>query len=308
MADKQAEIKTAQEQVAQLEQTKKGLTIRLATAPQADKSKVQALINDINTRISGAKSALNKLVQAYDLVKQIPGGQQAINKAGEKIGNAIDNFLAKYGNKSFEIVRSPKFSLTFPTPIALIQISGSANIVLSGALKSARTGTTITSEATLSGSLNGSLAINIGAKIAGYQIGLEGGLNVSANATGKSVITLSAAGTDLSASMNPADVNINASAALYFKWGSLGSVADWAIHKGVDNFVLPYIKGASRSGNQINYPLGTIDLLIIKTPIYSLTFSITQARFALNKSGSYSCKIHPTLVSRFNALKKAVGL
>jgi hypothetical protein len=301
--NKQAQVRTAQTQIASLEQNKKQLAQRLAAAPAAQKRSIQTILDDVNKRIAGAKEALQKLISAVDMVQQLPGGKAAVDKAKAAIGSAIDNFLEKYGNKSFEIVRSPKFSLSFPTPIALVQISGGANIVLSGSLKSERNGTTITSQANLTGSLNGNLSVNIGAKIAGVGVGLEGGINVSGNATGTSTLTLSASGTDLSVSMNPADINISASASLSLSV----TPSNFVVNKGL-SLLVPRIPGASLSGSTITYPLGTAELLIIKTPIYSLTFSMTQAKFALNRAGAYSCRIHPKLVARFNALKRAVGL
>jgi hypothetical protein len=312
-ANRQQAVQAAQRQIANFEATKRQLMQRLATAPANLKGQIQNTINQVNQRIAGAKGVLQKLISAVDVVKQIPGGQQAINKAGAKVGSAIDKFLEKYGNKSFEIVRTPKFSLSFPTPVALIGISGSANMTLSGALSSTRSGATITSQATLSGSLQGSLAVTVGFKVnipvfGSKQVGLEGGINLSANATGKTVLTLQAAGTDLSAKFNPADINISASASLYLKWGSLGKIIDSGIQKFIKMTVLSYIKGASLNGNQIDYPLGSAELLIIKTPTYSLTFSIAQARFAGGKEGGYSCRIHDKLKARLNALKKGLGL
>ncbi len=312
-ANRQQAVQDAQRQITNFEATKRQLTHRLATAQANAKREIQNAIDQVNQRIAGARTVLQRLGQAVDLVRQIPGGQQAIDRVGARVGSAIDNFLEKYGNKSFEIVRSPKFSVSFPTPVALIGISGSANMTLSGALSSKRDGATITSEATLSGSLQGSLAVTVGFKVnipivGSKQVGLEGGINISANATGKTVLTLQASGQDLSAKFNPADINISASASLYLKWGSLGGLIDSGIQKFVKMTVLSYIKGASLSGNQINYPLGNAELLIIKTPTYSLTFSIAQARFSGGKEGGYSCRIHPKLKARLDALKKGLGL
>jgi len=324
--ERQQEIQNAQAQIAILEQQKATLSSRLAEiSDESSKRGVQTVLNDINARISGAKTALQKITSAVDLIKKIPNGEitandvntavdlvknipgvdAAVNKVADKMGSSIDKFLEKYGNKKFELVKTPKFSLTFPIGIPLITISGSAQLTLSAELASQRTGATITSQATLAAIFRGQIGIAIGVKILGKQVGVEGGISVSANAIGKSVITLSLAGTDLNASMNPADIEITASAALYLKW-SFGKPINWAINELVDKFVIPSLKGTNRSGNQLNYPLGSIELLVVKTPVYSLTFNMLKGRFSTNKSGTFSCRIHPKLKARLDAIRKGI--
>ncbi len=294
-ATQQSPLETTSQEAQQTQQE---------TTQQETQESQQETTQDENSANSTNKTSTgDKIIAAAGLIKQIPGADKVIAKATDKVASAVDKFLEKYGNKKFEVVKTPKFSLTFPLGIPLITISGSAQLVLSAELASKRTGATITSQATLSGVFTGQIGVAVGIKILGKQIGIEGGISVSASAVGKSVITLSIAGTDLSASMNPADIEITASAALYLKW-SFGKPINWGVNKLVDKFVVPNLKGSNRKGNQLNYPLGSMELLIIKTPVYSLTFSIAQGRFSASKTGSFSCRIHPKLKARFDALKK----
>jgi len=303
-ANRQQEIQNAQRQIASFEEQKSQLTQRLASTPANLKAQVQNAINQINQRIAGARTALQRISQAVDLVRQIPGGQQALDQAGARVGSAIDKFLEKYANYKGEIVRTPSFSLSFPTPIAVVQVSGSANIVLSAELSTRRTGATISGTAKLAGSINGSLGITVGFSlpaVGGLTVG--GGITFAASALGTANITLSASRENLQASITPATVDVQASAGLYVDLPSNAAVK-FALGR-VKDTLAGY--GISINNTRLTYPLGNIKLLQITTPTYSLIFNINAARFETSRSGNgYSCRVHPQLVAKFNALKNAL--
>lgn len=207
---------------------------------------------------------------------------------------AIDAFLRVHGNWRGSILSIPRKDVTFPL-FTGVSASVGASASLSGTLTSRRQGI----GAIAHGQVSGSGFVGVGVTI-GYDIpivgdvsitgGIEGGPDLSASLD----VELELKNSVIHASIAPFSINAALSGRFFL---------ETPIPNKILKYIPAYVKEAVVIKQNVYYPLGKTDLLIIKTPKYSMTFNMKEAQYVYEGStGEYTYYLDP----RIKALIKSI--
>lgn len=211
----------------------------------------------------------------------------AIEEVKALATEVIDAFLRVHGNWRGSLLTIKRKDMTFPL-FTGVSASVGASAAISGALTSRRKGI----GAIAHGQVSGDGYLGVGVMI-GYDVPLVGDVSITGGIEG---------GPSFSASL---DVEIEAKNSVLH-----GSIAPFSINAAlagrffletpIPNKILKYIpayvKEAVVVKQNVYYPLGRTDLLIIKTPKYSMTFNMKNAKYVYEgASGDYTYHLDPRL-------------
>jgi vacuolar-type H+-ATPase subunit H len=239
------------------------------------------------SNIEVAGTTVGDLVSTgYNIVSDIADGTDPTEAVLEHtVGSAVDSFLEEHANYEgtiFDLSYNQTIPV-YPPFNAEVGVSASAEASLS----TERSGATITCSGNVSATARLSIGMSVGFSVAGYGLsvgaGIQGGPDFSAGVS----VSLGASGLDLTGTISPVEIDLSLAAELYF---GVSGIPEELIEWVADQL------GLKTSGNRILYPLGSVSLVIITTPSYSVTFDMAAGRFKnASAQGEFSAVIHPTL-------------
>lgn len=288
MSAKETIIKEAQAKLKELEDKKKyyqtqmkGTIWESAAAP---------LIKELDAEIKKTKDFLATAASSSDLV-----GTVVTEGAKTAALAVLDKFIADYGNKEKSLldVKSPTIPLA---SVGIISAVASVGLTVDAKLSSKREGNKITSEGSIDsqGYIKVGVALGFSAPIIG-KIGIEGGIKGNADLSGKATLELEAVVPDLVAYMNPAAIDFGLSAELYLDLPDIYGVET------VLGWIADAVGFITAKGCSIYYKLGSINILTVTTPTYSIKFSMSKGNFhSPVKSGSFSAKLNKKITDAIN--------
>lgn len=282
MSAKETIIKEAQAKLKDLESKKKYYESQAQNIPfLADSFK--DLSKDLDAEIKKTKEFLATVASSSDLV-----GTVVTEGAKTAALAVLDNFIKDHGNKEKTLVDVATSSIPVFS-VGIISAVVSVGFTLDAKLSSKRDGNKITSE----GSIDAQAYIKVGIAL-GFdvpvigKVGVEGGIKGNADLSGKATLELEAVVPDLAAYMNPAAIDFGLSADLYLDLPDLPGVAT------VLGWVADAVGGGlSADDCTLLYRLGSINILTITSPTYSIKFSMSKGNFhSAVKSGKFSAKLN----------------
>lgn len=233
-----------------------------------------------------------------DIVNDISDGTDPTEAIIEHtVGSTIDDFLeehANYEDTIFELSYNQSIPV-YPPINADVGVSAS----MEAALNSSRDGATITCTGTATATARLSLGMSVGFQVAGYGLSIGAGVQGGPDFNSSISVSLGVSGRNLTGAISPLDIDLSMACEAYFGVSGVPQeLIDWAAEQ----------LGLSTSGNKILYPLGTVSILVITTPSYSITFDMAAGRFKNAKAeGQFNATVHPKLVaaveSVYNSLR-----
>lgn len=294
MSAKEKIIKDTQAALKGLEAQKKKYEQLISSTPFLSKH-YKTLMEGLDVEIKKTKKLLAELTSATDLVTKVT--QKAANEALA----VLDSYIEKYGNHEKELVNlnSPNIPIA---SIGIISAVVSIGLVVEAKLESKRTANKVESKGSISskGYLKVGVQVGFSAPVIG-KLAVTGGIQGSANLLGVAKLELEAALPDLAAYMNPAAIDFSLSASLYL---------DFPTITGLET-VLGWVAGAiprtSVKGCSLFFKLGTLNVLTVTTPVYSIKFSMVKGKFHSAKaSGKYSAKLNKKITDTINYIVQQI--
>lgn len=259
----------------------------------------EVIDNAANVEVAG--TTVGELVTGPvgGFVSDVASGEDITEAAIDNFaGDAIDEFLEKYANYSGTLL-DVGYSQSIPVypPInATVGFSAKAE----ASLESKREGATVTCTGSASASGSLSLGLSIGFTVCGKGVNLFANLENQLNFSSGVSVSLGASGATLTGSVSPLEIDLTLNVNLNI---GVNGVPEEAIQ-----WVGSQL-GKETSGNAIVFPLGSIALLIIKTPSYSASFNIAKGKFTTSSEGEYKAELHPKLKAAIeSAYKTATNL
>ena len=283
---------------------KEGAEVVMQYAPELyeEASKMWSQVEegiDRASNIEVAGTTLGDLVSTgTDIYNDISEGTDPTEAIIEHtVGSTIDTFLEEHANYQgtiFELSYNQSIPV-YPPINADVGVSASAEASLS----STREGAKITCTGTASATARLSIGMSVGFEVAGYGLSIGAGVQGGPDFNSSLSVSLGLSGANLTGTVSPLDIDLSLAAEAYFGVSGIPQeLIDWAAS----------LLGLSTSGNRILYPLGTVSILIVTTPSYSITFDMAAGRFKnASAQGQFSATVHPTLVaaveSVYNSLR-----
>lgn len=279
-------------EVQRMEALKKKLVAQKPTTNTGPKSErrllaLEAEIKQIDDRIAQLRTTSQRCVAPSNLVNR-----NNLRKAGETavaVGeNLIERYLRAYGTiwkgDILPIENCEKF-IPLISGIAGVDVGVVGGIGAEVAAERHNHG--LKCKGSVKGELEPFFGIGVGVSIPVLgELKLTGGIQGGAKAEGTVEIILEIAGGGLKAGITPFTFNIDMVAKVY-------------IHvPGIPEKVLKNLKMISSkidvANERVTYELGSLNILTIITPSYSLTFTLTQGKYVYNSSsGKYSITLNP---------------
>lgn len=231
---------------------------------------------------------------AKDVAKEV-----AVEILEKTVGEPIDKFLKEYGNYKGELL-SYDISQSIGPFFGCVNIDIGFSASIEAALESKRKAASITSKASLTGNARVSVGISIGFNVATFKCSIGAGIQGGPDLKAEASITLAVKGVNLVGSVNPATLAVSLAAELYFSVPSVipEDFISWAAEQ----------MGLGSSGNKILYPLGTIDVLTVTTPSYSITFEISRGRFSgATKQGEFKVEVNEKIKNAANSVYSSLS-
>jgi len=235
-------------------------------------------------------------LKAKLLAKLIQIIEEEVEKA---LGSLIDEYLEKYGNWKGDLLDTGKQDANIGPFWGCVYIVLSFQAELAAELTSKRQGL----EATAKGGLNATVYAGVGIEI-GFDIpvvgdvSIEGGIQGGPELDGKASISLGVKSAVLKASMVPATLNIDMSARLYL---------ETPIPNRILSHVPDYVSKITVSGQNLYYPLGRINVLIVTTPSYAFTFDVIKGEYNYTGAvGKYNIDINPKVLQFIKEVKEGI--
>lgn len=254
------------------------------------------MAKDFGQKIKYAEDFLDTLTTVSDLVDGFSSGELP-----ESIANIVDDFLEKHGNWEGEIFDTGNKKLSIGPFFGFLNVVVSFWAGLEAELKAKRRKLGIEASAKIEGGAKVGVGISLGFSIPVVgDLSIGGGIEGGPDLTGNASFAMAVEGYNLKAIMNPATLEIDMSASIYMDMPSI-----------VPEFVIEYIpeliSALETRGSRILYPLGSINILVMKTPMYALTFNMRRGKFtAGKKAGEYSVDLNPVVKLKIKQVKNAI--
>lgn len=280
------------QEIQRMEALKKQMVDQMPTANTGPESEqlivmLQSAISEIDNRIAQLKATSQNCVAPSNLVNQAN-----LQNAGETLvtvgGDLIERYLRAHGTiwkgDILPIENCEKF---FPliSGIAGVDIGIVGGIGAEVAAERHNHG--LKCKGGIKGELEPFFGIGVGVSVPLLgELKLTGGIQGGAKAEGTIEIMLEVAGGGLRASIVPFTFNIDMVAKVY-------------IHVPlIPENVLKNLKMISAkidaADERVTYELGSLNILTITSPSYSLTFTLTQGKYVYNSSsGNWSITLNP---------------
>lgn len=199
----------------------------------------------------------------------------------------IDAFLRVHGNWRGSLITLERTSVKFPL-FTGVSLAVGASASISGSLTARRKGI----GAVAHGKIGGSGFLSLGLSI-GYDLPIVGDVSIEGGIEGGPTLSasldtyLEAKNSVIHASIAPLTINASLAGRFYLKTPIPNSILQ---------YVPAYFEKAYVVKQNVYYPIGQFDMLIIKTPKYSMTFNMKSGKYVYQgASGQSQYYVHPTI-------------
>ncbi len=223
----------------------------------------------------------------------------ALKEARYVTEQVLDAFMRVNGNWE-----GPSFNLAKKT-MKIGPWWGCVNLVLSASadistyVNARRKDTGASIKAVVAGSAYAGVGISIGYDLpivgdVSIEGGIKGGPRLSANA--KAYLTVEDEG--LTGTLKPFSVDLDMMAILYLETPLPNSIV---------KYIPAYLSNATVSGSDIEYPIGKLNILQLRTPAYHVTANSNVKGYEYKyKSGSYSISLNPKIQAYLQSVKASI--
>lgn len=278
-------------------------------ATQAVRTQLEQRVNALNTQVQNLQRLMTTAGDLRDLVSALAQGDgrgAAVVVAGAVTRTVIDHFIEKYSGgkiaeKEFFTFRASRGIPVYP----MVNVEFGASVSLKGGVEVRRDANKLIGEAKLKGAINLDVALTFGLDLSPICTAtVGGGIRGTGSVEGRSSITLEAADPNLSATLEPATVEVKVSASLFVSMPDVPGMGT----------LLESIAGVvgsdkvSADGNKLLYQLGSATLFKVFLPIYTLTFNVNSGSFSGSRqgSGAINVEVHPALRDKVRRLKEGM--
>lgn len=256
----------------------------------------EEMSKDFDKKIKYAEDFLDTLSTITDLVDGLSSGQLP-----DSVANVVDSFLEEHAKWEGDLFDTGNKKLSIGPFFGFLNVVVSFWAGLKAELEAKRKNLGIVAFAEIEGSARVGIGISLGFSIPVVgDISVGGGIEGGPDLKGKASFVMAAEGYNLKAIMNPARLDIDMAASIYMDMPSV--VPDVVIE-----YIPELISALETRGSRILYPLGSINILVMKTPMYALSFNIRKAKFSPGKKvGEYSVDLNPVVKRKIKQVKEAI--
>lgn len=216
-------------------------------------------------------------------------------------GAAMDAFLLRYANWSGTLLDTKKQEVKIGPFWGCVNLALSIDANLSASLNTTRDRLKATMKGKIAGTALAGVGINVGFNIPMIGgVSIEGGVQGGPELAGSASISLGLKHGVMTGSMVPAQLTIDMVARLYLELPDL--IPDSIIKK-----IPKYVPKTSARDNTVYYNFGSINVLLVTTPSYKLSFDILKGNYTyLGPEGKYLMQVNPEVKQRINEIKEAI--
>ncbi|MCP4439519.1 MAG: hypothetical protein GY810_11305 [Aureispira sp.] len=289
------QIKKLQDKVKALKEAKKKADEYAESISWAS-DQFEKYSKDLDKQTKRAEEFLDTLSTISDLVDSATSG--SLQQSAEAI---VDSFLDKHANWEGDIFDTGNKKLNIGPFFGFLNVVVSFWAGLKAELKAKRKNLGIEASAKVEGSARVGVGISLGFSIPVVgDVSIGGGIEGGPDLTGRASFALAVQGSNLTAIMEPATLDIDMAASIYMDMPSI-------IPEFVIDYIPSLISALKTRGSRILYPLGSVNILVMKTPMYSLSFNMRRASFSKGKKmGAYSVDLNPTVKRKIKEVKEAI--
>lgn len=199
----------------------------------------------------------------------------------------IDAFLRVHGNWGGTLITLKRTSVKFPL-FAGVSLAVGASATIAATMNARRQGIGAVAHGKISGNGFLSLGLSIGydLPIVG-DVSIEGGIEGGPTLVASLDASLEAKNSVIHASIAPLTINASLAGRFYLKTPIPNSILQ---------YIPAYFKDAYVVKQNVYYPIGKFDMVIIKTPKYNMTFNMKSGKYVYEgSSGEAQYYVHPTI-------------
>jgi hypothetical protein len=253
---------------------------RWANSPWLKKIGGESL-EKLNQKIEYYSKYIEQATDVVDLVDSTAAG-----KIPAKVGSALDEYIEKYGQYDDDLFNTGLQKKGIGPFYGVVFVDVSFYAALAAKLETERNGGSVISK----GSINGDARVGVGVSI-GFDIpvvgsckiggGIQGGVSLN----GKGSISMELKNYKLSGTLGKTNLNVKMVAELYL---------DTPLPKSILGYVPDYVPSIKVRGSRLLYPIGSVNILLVKTPSYTLSFDLSKGEFRnRGAQGQYVFYLHP---------------
>lgn len=223
----------------------------------------------------------------------------ALKEARHVTKEVLDAFMRVNGTWTGPVFNLSKKSLKIGPWWGCVNLVISASADATTSVSAARKGTGVT----LTGQIAGTAYAGVGISI-GYDLpivgdisiggGIKGGPKLNAHTTTSLVVN----GNTLTGELQPLGIDLDMMALLYL---------DTPLPNSIVKYIPVYLPQATVVGSDIEYPLGKLSVLQLRTPSYSITVDANVKGYHYKrKSGNFSIHLNPKIKAHLESIKTSI--
>jgi len=249
---------------------------------------------DIDEKIEQATEFVETATAVSDLVSAAASGDTL---------SMLDTFIDQYGNHEVDIFDTGIQEVSLGPWFGCLNVDIGFSADMSGELKSERKGSTIESDAEITANGRARIGISVGFDIP--LVGdckLGGGVKGGPSMTGEAGINLVYESPLFKAILDSATLTVDMVAELYL--GIPDFVPDILLEKTAD-----WISGLEfeDSRSEFSYEFARINILVVRTPSYSLSFNLDRGQFRYHGAvGSYDIDLNDDVKQLIKDIKDSI--
>ncbi len=223
----------------------------------------------------------------------------AKEEAKRLAGEAIDAFIRVYGGWSGSLLDISRKEVSVGPWWGCVYADLSASAKIVGSLTTKREGI----GARGVGQVSGNAFVGLGLRI-GYDLPIVGDISITGGVEGGPSLSASLQvafrmkSSLIEASVAPFTIDAAFKARLFL---------ETPIPNNILKYVPAYVNKATVSKQNIYYPLGKVNLIVMTTPTYSMNFSMKTGKFRyVGASGDYHIEMHPAVKATIKQIKESI--